>query len=109
MLRGYVENIKLLPRRTTGVRVTKLSGIYLPYIALNSRDVNSIGSWLEKVVFGALRAVIDLTITYERTLLLVQIPNSLKVENNLNSKMFNVPKSFAWLEYNETTPFFIKI
>ena len=31
------------------------------------------------------------------------------VKNNLNSKMFNVPKFYAWLEYNETTPFFIKI
>ena len=53
MLRRYVENIKLLLRPATGVRVTKLSGIYLPYIALYSRNVNLIGSWMEKVVFGA--------------------------------------------------------
>ena len=30
------------------------------------------------------------------------------VENNLKSKMFNVAKFHAWLEYNDTTPFFIK-
>ena len=31
------------------------------------------------------------------------------IENNLKSKMFNVAKFHAWLEYNESTPFFIKI
>ena len=31
------------------------------------------------------------------------------VENNLKSKMYNIAKFYAWLEYNETTPFFIKI
>ena len=31
------------------------------------------------------------------------------IENNLNSKMFNIAKFYAWLEYNKTTPFFIKI
>ena len=31
------------------------------------------------------------------------------VKNNLNSKMFNIPKFYAWLEDNETTPFFIKL
>ena len=31
------------------------------------------------------------------------------IESNLRSKMFNVAKFYAWLEYNETTPFFIKI
>ena len=31
------------------------------------------------------------------------------IVNNLNSKMFNVAKFHAWLEYNDETPFFIKI
>jgi hypothetical protein len=31
------------------------------------------------------------------------------IENNLNSKMFNIAKFHAWLEYNDQTPFFIKI
>ena len=30
------------------------------------------------------------------------------IKNNLNSKMFNVAQFYAWLEYNESTPFFIK-
>ena len=30
------------------------------------------------------------------------------IENNLKSKTFNVAKFYAWLEYNETTPFIIK-
>ena len=29
------------------------------------------------------------------------------IENNLNSKRFNVIKFNAWLEYNEDTPFFV--
>ena len=31
------------------------------------------------------------------------------IENNMKSKMFNVAKFHAWLEYNDQTPFFIKI
>ena len=31
------------------------------------------------------------------------------IENNLKSKLFNVAKFHAWLEYNDQTPFFIKI
>ena len=31
------------------------------------------------------------------------------IESNLNSKMFNVAKFYAWLEYNNHTPFCIKI
>ena len=31
------------------------------------------------------------------------------VENNLKSKLFNIAKFYAWMEYNEKTPFFIKL
>ena len=31
------------------------------------------------------------------------------IQTNLNSKMFNLVKFYAWLEDNENTPFFIKI
>ena len=31
------------------------------------------------------------------------------IENNIKSKMFNAAKFYAWLAYNEPTPFFIKI
>ena len=31
------------------------------------------------------------------------------VESNLKSKMFNIAMFHAWLEYNETTPFFVKM
>ena len=31
------------------------------------------------------------------------------IEKNLSSKMFNIAKFYAWLEYNEQTPFFVKM
>ena len=31
------------------------------------------------------------------------------IQSNLRSKMFNIAKFYAWLEYNEPTPFFIKV
>ena len=31
------------------------------------------------------------------------------VENNLKSKLYNIARFYAWLEYNERTPFFIKL
>ena len=31
------------------------------------------------------------------------------IEYNLKSKMFNIPKFYAWIEYNEDTLFFIKM
>ena len=31
------------------------------------------------------------------------------IEKNLSSKMFNIAKFYAWLEYNKQTPFFVKM
>ena len=31
------------------------------------------------------------------------------IENNLRSKMFNTSRFYSWLEYNDNTPFIIKI
>ena len=31
------------------------------------------------------------------------------IENNLKSKMFNIARFYAWLQYNEHTPFFAKL
>ena len=47
----YLQNIELMPRTATDVRITKSIGTYLPYIALNSCYVNSMFPVLEKVEF----------------------------------------------------------